>query len=77
MNKPSAINRIEEFESLRGLMALWVLFGHVALTFEIAAFDRLWWWRLGEGPQSPLLGDGTDRRPGSVVCNIILLVGVD
>ncbi len=48
MNKPSAINRIEEFESLRGLMALWVLFGHVALTFEIAAFDRLWWWRLLE-----------------------------
>jgi peptidoglycan/LPS O-acetylase OafA/YrhL len=48
MNKPSALDRIDEFESLRGLMALWVLLGHVALTFEISAFDHLWWWRLLE-----------------------------
>jgi peptidoglycan/LPS O-acetylase OafA/YrhL len=48
MNKLSRIDRIDEFESLRGLMALWVLLGHVASTFEIPVLEHRWWWRLLE-----------------------------
>lgn len=48
MSKISKVDRIDEFESLRGLMALWVLLGHVASTFEIPDLDHLWWWRLLE-----------------------------
>jgi peptidoglycan/LPS O-acetylase OafA/YrhL len=41
--------RIDEFESLRGLMALWVVLGHVALTFDLPAFkDNSIWRVLGE-----------------------------
>nr|WP_294549362.1 acyltransferase [uncultured Rhodopila sp.] len=40
--------RIEEFESLRGLMALWVLLGHVTLTFTPPrSLDSVAWRLLG------------------------------
>jgi peptidoglycan/LPS O-acetylase OafA/YrhL len=48
MNKLSRVDRIDEFESLRGVMALWVLLGHVASTFEIPVLDHRWWWTLLE-----------------------------
>ncbi len=38
--------KIESFESLRGIMALWVLVGHVTLTFSIPAFENLSLWKI-------------------------------
>jgi peptidoglycan/LPS O-acetylase OafA/YrhL len=32
-------------------MALWVLFGHVALSFDIRSFSHSWWWLLLEANQ--------------------------
>lgn len=38
--------RIVEFESLRGLMALWVVMGHVALTFNIPDLGENSLWKM-------------------------------
>jgi peptidoglycan/LPS O-acetylase OafA/YrhL len=43
---PVIRERVEEFESLRGLMAMWVLLGHVALTFSFPAFEHWIWWQI-------------------------------
>jgi peptidoglycan/LPS O-acetylase OafA/YrhL len=46
MSNFSKVDRIDEFESLRGIMALWVLLGHVISTFDLPAFSHLWWWNI-------------------------------
>lgn len=39
-------SRIVEFESLRGLMAIWVMMGHVALTFNIPNLEANTLWKI-------------------------------
>lgn len=43
---PNGLARIDSFESLRGIMALWVLAGHVALTFSAQNLEPLFLWRI-------------------------------
>lgn len=38
--------KIESFESLRGLMAIWVLIGHVTLTFSVPALENIILWEM-------------------------------